>query len=487
MDQNFECYINRIIREKYSETGQIGLNALLDSLPKKQEQIFKDILLLIRQGKLVAIFKKWEGEQVFFRVIPSKKIKEKNFNQDIRDCLVAIRLCALLLHIKDIPSFLRMTGSHFSKVVLLQFLEKSKASFDDLHFLCCYLDSFFSGEIPYSLMDLGLEPEKILSVLDKVYQNKFILQQQELIMMALEKGSITLEALPSERLVKLLRNELIEVIKPEKRTSKGLYWELQHHSIPEVPLYYNRSETAFFELFCRLIAAPQKTNQSLTLLLHGLPGTGKTEFVYQAAKICQVEIMQLNFSEIHSKWVGDTEKNIAKIFDAYSKKRIKSKSPVILLINEADGLMSRRVEVSTSNDVFHNQAQTKMLEELDCFEGVLVATSNLKHHLDPAIFRRFLFSQEISMPDSHTRSRILDDSIKLGSLPVAIKPLLQDLSWSPAQLRNIERKIRQFEFIDFLDPALIQWVFEQEGILSKRGSLGFIQKKFRKLSQTEDV
>jgi len=477
MDQNFECYIIRIIREKYSETEQIGLNALLDSLPKEQEQIFKDILLLIRQGKLVTIFKKWEGEQVFFRIIPSNKIKEKNFNQDIRDCLVAVRLCALLLHINDIPSFFRMTGSHFSKVVLLQFLEKSKASFDDLHFLCCYLDSFFSEEIPYSLMDLGLEPEKILSVLDKVYQNKFIPQQQELIMMALEKGSITLEALPSERLVKLLRNELIEVIKPEKRTSKGLYWELQHYSLPEVPLYYNRSETAFFELFCRLVAAPQKTNQSLTLLLHGLPGTGKTEFVYQAAKICQVEIMQLNFSEIHSKWVGDTEKNIAKVFDAYSKKRIKSKSPVILLINEADGLMSRRVEVSTSNDIFHNQAQTKMLEELDCFEGVLVATTNLKHHLDPAFFRRFLFSQEISMPDSHTRSRILVDSIKLGSLPVAIKTLLQHLSWSPAQLRNIERKIRQFEFMDFLEPALIQWIFEQEGILSQGGNLGFAQKK----------
>ena len=48
MDQNFECYINRIIREKYSETGQIGLNALLDSLPKEQEQIFKNIILLIK-------------------------------------------------------------------------------------------------------------------------------------------------------------------------------------------------------------------------------------------------------------------------------------------------------------------------------------------------------------------------------------------------------------------------------------------------------
>jgi hypothetical protein len=217
-----------------------------------------------------------------------------------------------------------MTGSHFSKVVLLQFLEKSKASFDDLHFLCCYLDSFFSGEIPYSLMDLGLEPEKILSILNKVYQNKFIPQQQELITMALEKGSITLEALPSERLVKLLRNDLIEVIQPEKRTSKGLYWELQHDSLPEVPLFYNRSETAFFEVFCRLIATPQKTNQSLTLLLHGLPGTGKTEFVHQVAKICKVEIMQMNFSEIHSKWVGDTEKNIAKVFETYSKKRIQS-------------------------------------------------------------------------------------------------------------------------------------------------------------------
>jgi hypothetical protein len=54
---------------------------------------------------------------------------------------------------------------------------------------------------------------------------------------------------------------------------------------------------------------------------------------------------------------------------------------------------------------------------------------------------------------------------------------LQHLSWSPAQLRNIERKIRQFEFLDLLDPALIQWVFEQEGILSQGGNLGFSQKK----------
>ncbi len=475
MDQNFEFYINRIIREKYSETEQIGLNALLDSLPKDQEQIFKDIISLIRQGKLVAIFKKWEGEQVFFRINPSNK--EKNFNQDIRDCLVAVRLCTFLLHMKDISSFLRMTGSHFSKVVLVQFLEKSKASFDDLHFLCCYLDSFFLGETPYSLMDLGLEPGEILSILNKVYQNKFIPQQQELIAMALEKGSITLEALPSERLVKLLRNEFIEVIQPEKRTSKGLYWELQHDSLPKVPLYFNRGETAFYEVFCRLIATPRKTNQSLTLLLYGLPGTGKTEFVHQVAKICKLEIMQMNFSEIHSKWVGETEKNIAKVFEIYAKKRIQSKSPVILLINEADGLMSKRVEVSTSNDAFHNQVQTKMLEELDRFEGILVATTNLKHHLDSAFFRRFLFCQEISMPDTQTRSRILDDSIKLGSLPAAVKPLLQHLSWSPAQLRNIERKIRQFQFLDLLDPALIQWLFEQEGILSQGGNLGFAQKK----------
>lgn len=477
MDQNFEFYLKRIIREKFSESGQVGLNALLDSLPKDQEQIFKEIISLIRQGKLVTIFKKWEGEQVFFRIIPSKKGKEKNFHQDIRDCFIAVRLCALLLHIKDIPSFLRVTGSHFSEVVLLQFLQKSNASFDDLHFLCCYLDSFFSGEILYSLMDLGLEPEKVLSVLNKVYQNKFIPQEQELITMALEKGSITLEAFPSERLVKLLRNESVEVIQPDKRTSKGLYWEIPYHAISEVPLYFNRSETAFFEIFCRLIARPQKTNKSTTLLLYGLPGTGKTEFVYQVAKICKVEIMQMNFSEIHSKWVGETEKNIAKVFEAYAKRRVQSKSPVILLINEADGLMSKRVEVSTSNDVFHNQAQTKMLEELDHFEGILVATTNLKHHLDPAFFRRFLFCQETCMPDTQTRSRILDDSIKLGSLPAAAQPILQHLSWSPAQLRNIERKFRQFEFMDLLDPTLIQWVFEQEGILSQGGNLGFAQKK----------
>ena len=61
MDQNFEFCLKRIIQEKCSDTGQIGLNALLDSLSKEHEQIFKDILLLIRQGKLVTIFKKWEN------------------------------------------------------------------------------------------------------------------------------------------------------------------------------------------------------------------------------------------------------------------------------------------------------------------------------------------------------------------------------------------------------------------------------------------
>ena len=480
-DKDFELYLKRIIREKFSETGQVGLNVLLGSGTRSKVQIFKELLSLIRQGKLEAIFKKWNGEQVFFRFTPPHTQKEKNTFQDLQDCLFAVRLCALLFPIKDVPSFLRLTESQFTQLALLQFLEKSKASFEDLHFLSCYCAAFFSGEMPYSLLDLGLSTHELLGVLDKVYQNTFLAQQQQLITLSKEKGNITLEGVPTERLVKLLSNEPIELIQVTKRTSQGLFWEFHPEHIPEVTLTYNAQEAIFFELFCGILASSYNKIPSLKVLLYGHPGTGKTEFVYQAAKICQVEIMQLNFSEIQSKWVGETEKNIAKIFEAYEKKRLQRKSPVILLLNEADGLMSRRVEVNHSNDAFHNQVQTKMLEELDHFEGILIATTNVKQHLDTAFFRRFSFCQEISLPDYQVRERLLSDSIKRGNLPEAMKALMLPLAWSPAQLRNVEQKIRQFAAIKPLNSELLHWVLAQEGIVNQGTSLGFVQKKVEKI------
>lgn len=480
-DKDFEFYLKSIIREKFSETGQIGLNVLLGSCTRAKVQIFRELISLIRQGKLEAIFKKWNGEQVFFRFTPPHPQKEKNIFQDIQDCCFAVRLCALLFPIKDISSFLRLTESHFTQLALLQFLEKSQASFEDLHFLSCYSIAFFSGEMPYSLMDLGLPSQEILGILDKVYQNTFILQRQGLISMAKEKGSIQLEGIPSERLVKLLRNEPIELIQVTKRTSQGLFWEFYPQDLPEIALSYNTQEATFFELFCGLLTGTHDKSPSLKVLLYGPPGTGKTEFVYQAAKICQVEIMQLNFSEIQSKWVGETEKNIAKIFEAYEKKRLQRKSPVILLLNEADGLMSRRIEVNHSNDAFHNQVQTKMLEEMDHFDGVLIATTNVKQHLDTAFFRRFSFCQEISLPDYQVRERLLSDSIKRGNLPEAMKALMLPLAWSPAQLRNVEQKIRQFAAIKPLHSELLYWVLAQEGIVNQGTSLGFVQKKVEKI------
>jgi DNA polymerase III delta prime subunit len=480
-DKNFECYLKRIIREKFSETGQVGLNFLLRTPTRSKVQIFKGLLSLIRQGQLEAIFKKWNGEEVIFRFTPPHPKKESNTHKEIKDCLVAVRLCALLFPIKDIPSFLRLTESQFTSLALLQFLEKSKASFEDLHFLSCYCTAFFSGELPYSMLDLGLPPQEILGVLEKVYQNTFLPHQQQLITLSKDKGNITLEGVPNERMVKLLQNEPIEVRQTSKRIPQGLYWELHPQDLPEVALSYNTQVATFFDLFCGMLASTQNQNPSLKLLLYGPPGTGKTEFAYQVAKTCRVEIMQLNFSEIQSKWVGETEKNIAKIFEAYEKKRLQHSSPVILLLNEADGLMSRRVEVNHSNDAFHNQVQTKMLEELDHFEGVLIATTNVKQHLDTAFFRRFSFCQEISLPDYQVRERLLSDSIKRGNLPEAMKAFMLPLAWSPAQLRNVEQKIRQFAAIKPLHSELLHWVLAQEGIVNQGTGLGFVQKKVEKI------
>lgn len=226
-------------------------------------------------------------------------------------------------------------------------------------------------------------------------------------------------------------------------------------------------------MITKLLTAYNAADLNISVLLYGPPGTGKTEWVYQLAKIANAKIIQLNFSQIQSMWNGETEKRLHTIFDEYDKCKNATTRPVILLLNEADGLMNRRVNVHTSHDGFHNRSQTQLLELMDNFEGVLIATSNLPDSIDEAFHRRFLYKQKIGLPHAKTRALILDDLKMNRYLPKELRRKLIEIAWSPAEIKNIEKKLFQFSKIGAIDTRTLESIIYADDLLQRNNKIGF--------------
>jgi len=140
------------------------------------------------------------------------------------------------------------------------------------------------------------------------------------------------------------------------------------------------------------------------IMFYGYPGTGKTMTALSLAKTLKKPILSLDCSKILSMYVGESEKNVRKIFDDFKQISSKSKSEPILLLNEADQFLSSRSTNTTSSaDKMHNQMQNIFLEQIERFEGVLIATTNLLENIDSAFSRRFNYKVEFKKPDFSQR------------------------------------------------------------------------------------
>ena len=140
------------------------------------------------------------------------------------------------------------------------------------------------------------------------------------------------------------------------------------------------------------------------IILYGPPGTGKTLTAHSLAKSMKKQVLNFDCSKILSMYVGESEKNVRKIFDSYKDIAKKIKNEPILLLNEADQfLSSRSVNASSGADKMHNQMQNIFLEQIEKFEGVLIATTNLLETIDPAFSRRFNYKIEFKKPDFEQR------------------------------------------------------------------------------------
>ncbi len=140
--------------------------------------------------------------------------------------------------------------------------------------------------------------------------------------------------------------------------------------------------------------------RALTALFYGAPGTGKTMAATLVAAELGKELIRVNLSEVASKWIGETEKNLARVFDEAAK------TDAILLFDEADALFGKRTEVKTASDRYANMNVGFLLQKLEAFSGVVILTTNLKASIDPAFQRRIRFSIEFENPDTTAREEL---------------------------------------------------------------------------------
>ena len=243
--------------------------------------------------------------------------------------------------------------------------------------------------------------------------------------------------------------------KPESIKSKKLFYSPQNQKQVE-DLYKILSQSKYKQITKRL--EQQALPRGIAIMLHGAPGCGKTETVYQLAKKTGRCIVQVDISQTKSCWVGESEKLIKKVFTDYRDlcKKIEGqpngRTP-ILLFNECDAVFTKRMNVSHSNTTqMENAMQNIILEEMEKLEGILIATTNLTDNLDPAFERRFLFKIRFENPSLEAKKAIWKNKMSYLSSS-QIEKLSGTFNFSGGEIENIVRKAQMKEIISGERPA----------------------------------
>lgn len=143
-----------------------------------------------------------------------------------------------------------------------------------------------------------------------------------------------------------------------------------------------------------------RATRGIRLLFTGPPGTGKSLAAEAVASAAATDLLRVDVSQVVSKWVGETEKNLASVFD------VAERCQAVLLLDEADALFGTRTQISDAHDRYANLETSYLLQRLDHFEGLAVLATNLRHNIDPAFTRRMDSVIDFILPDL-TRRREL--------------------------------------------------------------------------------
>jgi ATPase family associated with various cellular activities (AAA) len=138
----------------------------------------------------------------------------------------------------------------------------------------------------------------------------------------------------------------------------------------------------------------------ISALFSGASGTGKTMAAEVLANELALDLFRIDLSAVMSKYIGETEKNLSRIFDSAEG------SGAILLFDEADALFGKRSEVKDSHDRYANIEISYLLQRMESYRGLAILTTNMKSALDPAFLRRIRFAVQFPFPDAAQRAEI---------------------------------------------------------------------------------
>jgi SpoVK/Ycf46/Vps4 family AAA+-type ATPase len=140
--------------------------------------------------------------------------------------------------------------------------------------------------------------------------------------------------------------------------------------------------------------------QGVTALFFGPSGTGKTMAAMGVARRLDIQVLRIDLSRVVSKYIGDTEKNIDRVFEDAQR------SGSAILIDEADALLGKRSEVKDAHDRYANIEVAYLLQRLEAYDGLAILTTNMRQNIDAAFLRRLRFIVDFPRPDAAAREKI---------------------------------------------------------------------------------
>ncbi|MFE7037098.1 ATP-binding protein [Streptomyces sp. NPDC057621] len=179
-------------------------------------------------------------------------------------------------------------------------------------------------------------------------------------------------------------------------------------------------------------AATLRRGLGVTALFAGGSGTGKTLAAEVMAKELGLDLFVIDLSQVVSKYIGETEKNLRRVFDAAER------GGALLLFDEADALFGKRSEVKDSHDRYANLEVSYLLMRMEAYRGLAILTTNMKKALDTAFLRRIRFVVDFPFPAEHERAEIWRRVLPPRTPVKGIEPeLLAQLTVAGGSIRNI--------------------------------------------------
>ncbi|TMJ95096.1 MAG: ATP-binding protein, partial [Actinobacteria bacterium] len=192
-------------------------------------------------------------------------------------------------------------------------------------------------------------------------------------------------------------DDLAQRIEPAASRDDLVLPEAQLATLREIAIHVARRATVYEEWG---FAARGARGLGISALFAGPSGTGKTMAAEVLANELRLDLYRIDLSAVVSKYIGETEKNLRRVFDAAEE------GGAILLFDEADALFGKRSEVKDSHDRYANIEVSYLLQRMEAYRGLAILTTNQKSALDPSFLRRLRFVVQFPFPDAEQRAEI---------------------------------------------------------------------------------